>query len=109
MLKLREIRPWAKTWFSLELILTFAVLVAGLSAVPLLWGWDGPPGVIAGLALSAGAAVAIFAFFRWMKHNARRSLPGVHEEHRRRWSDAKEDLTDVAAAPDLPPWMGGVR
>ena len=91
------------------MIVAFAVLAAGLVAAPFLMGWYGMPGLLVGLALSAVAAVGMFAFLRWVGRDASRSYPKIHEEHRHEKARPDGDLTDVAGAPDLPPWMGTGR
>jgi hypothetical protein len=106
MLKLREIRPWAQTWFALELLVAFAVLAAGLAVCPFAWGWYGVNGLLAGLAMSAAAAAIVFGFLVWVGRDARRAQPEVHREHVKEKPLPNGDLRDVVSAPDLPPWMG---
>lgn len=106
MLKPGVIRSWAKTWFGLELIVTLAVLLAGLACVPFLWGWYGMAGLLVGLTASAVASAGIFAFLRWMGRDVRSSLPQIHAEHHHKKAEPDGDLTEVASAPVLPPWMG---
>lgn len=109
MLKLREIRPWAQTWFALELLVAFAVLAGGLVVCPFLWGWYGTTGLLAGLIMSAVAAVMVFGFLVWVGQDARRAQPEVHREHAKEKPQPDGDMTDVASGPSLPPWMGGTR
>jgi len=109
MLKFREIRPWAKTIFGLELIAAFAVLAAGMASIPFTMGWYGTPGLLMSLALSALASVITFGFLTWIGRDARRSYAQIHEQHKQEKARPGGDLTDVVSAPDLPPWTGTGR
>jgi hypothetical protein len=105
-MNLREIRPWAQTWFALELVTALAVMLAGLLVCPFLWGWYGTTGLLIGLAMSLVGAVVVFGFLTWVGYDARRSAKQVHSEHLKERPDPTGDLTDVASAPVMPPWMG---
>lgn len=105
-MNLRDIRPWAQTWFALKLVVAFALLIGGLLISPFLWGWDGGLGLILGLQLAATAALALFVFFAWVDRDVRLHAAEIHRRHRHERPAPDGDLTDVAGAPSLPPWMG---
>jgi hypothetical protein len=91
-----------------RMLTAFAILALGLMAWPFLWLWGGMAGLFAGLMTVAAAFVGA-ALLSLVGRDARRALPKVHGEHRRERPEPDGDLTDVAGAPDLPPWMGGPR
>lgn len=105
-MNLREIRPWAQTWFALELVVILAATMAGFLVCPFLWGWYGLTGLAVGVGMSLFVGAVTYGFLAWIGYDARRSVHQVHGEHRKERPGPDGDLTDVAGAPALPPWMG---
>jgi hypothetical protein len=105
-MNLRSIRPWAQIVFSLDLMILAAVALIGLIAMPFLWAFDGGLGLLFGFGITTFVALCVFAYAAWIDRDARRSIAEARREHRKARPGPDGDMTDVAGAPDPPPWMG---
>jgi hypothetical protein len=104
-----SIRSWVQAFVYLDFLCLFAWAVATatlgllLMLTCLLLGQF----VLAVVAtLLALQGLALLGFVAWMTRDARQSRQAVHRAHRKARPGPDGDLSDVAGAPALPPWMG---
>jgi hypothetical protein len=108
-MRLSTIRSWAQTFVYLDFLCCFAwaAVAATLGLLLMLTCWllgqDALAVVVVPLVLQG---LALLLFVAWMTGDARRAHHAVHSAHRKEKPGPDGDLTDVASAPALPPWMG---
>jgi hypothetical protein len=108
-MRLTTLRSWAQVFIYLDFLcyLVWAGVAATLGVLVAVFALLlGSMTLTIGTGVAALHGVALLLFLAWMTGDARRSWKEIHRAHRRERPGPNGDLTNVASAPALPPWMG---